>query len=319
MSDFFIGIDLGGTNLRCAVIGRDRRVVGRHETPTRAHEGPDAVIGRLADGVREAARIADVDFNDIAGIGVGSPGPLDARAGIVLESPNLQWVRVPLAALLHERTGREVYLENDANAAGFGEYWAGAGQGHASMLLMTLGTGIGGAIVVDGQLRSGPDGTAGEIGHVCIADGGRRCGCGRQGCIEAYASAPSTVARFREARRLGWSSRLEDRDGLTAADIFRAATDGDNLAQHIVEETGRYLGLMAGGMANLLNPDICVFAGGMIKAGEQLFRPIREAARKAAFDVPGERMKIVPAALGEDAGLIGAAACAMIRHDARTA
>jgi len=320
MDRHYIGIDLGGTNLRVAVVGRDKRVRGRHEAPTLAQEGPLAVVERLAQGVRAAAASAAVPLEDVAAVGIGAPGPLDAARGVVIEAPNLPgWIDFPVARRLREATGLEVYLENDANVAGYGEFWAGAGQGARTMVLLTLGTGIGGALIVDGRLHAGPDGTAGEIGHLCVADGGRRCACGRQGCLEAYASAPSTVARFREAARLGWPTRLDAREDLSCAAIFGAAAEGDDLARHIVAETGRYLGIMAGCMANLLNPDRCVFYGGMTRAGELLMAPIREACERQSFRTPFARMRILTAALGEDAGLLGAAACAMERHGAGAA
>ena len=313
---YFAGIDLGGTNLRTAIVDRDKNLLGRFEMPTLAQEGPMAVVERLAQGVRESAAAARIAMEDIAAIGIGAPGPLDAAKGIVIEAPNLPgWIDFPVAHHLRQAAGIDAYLENDANVAGYGEFWAGAGQGASTMVLMTLGTGIGGAIIVDGRLHAGADGTAGEIGHVCVADGGRMCNCGRRGCLEAYASAPATVARFQEAAARGWPTRLQNRPNLTCADIFEAAAEGDDLARQIAEETGRYLGIMAGSMANLLNPDRCVFYGGMVRAGELLFAPLREAARRQSFKTPFSRMRILPAALGEDAGLLGAAACAMRRHD----
>ncbi len=316
MTQHVVGIDLGGTNLRLGVIDSDAQILARTDMPTNNEDGYEGVLERMAEGVRGVLKQVGLDAGDIVGIGVGAPGPLNSETGVVLEAPNLKWENVPVAALLKEKTGIPVQLENDANCAGWGEYWAGAGRGSRNMLMMTLGTGVGGAIIVDGKLQRGPDFTAGEIGHIVVVDGGRRCGCGNEGCLEAYASATATVARFREAMDLGWQTSLKAKkvDEITCADIFKEAFAGDNLARHIVEETGRYLGLMAGNMANLLNPDRCIFSGGMIQSGEILFEPIRRECKRIAFRAPGERIKILPAELVHDAGLIGAAGLALVAH-----
>ncbi len=314
MSSFVIGIDLGGTNMRSAVLDNNHNLLARHEIDTNPEDGPEAVIDRMARSVSESLSISGLQKTRILAIGVGTPGPINVQTGVVTFSPNLKWENVPLVSMLEERTGIKVIMENDANAAGWGEYWAGAGRGCRNMVLMTLGTGVGGAIILNGHLITGPDWTAGEIGHVVVADGGRLCGCGARGCIEAYASATATVERFREALKFGWHSSIADKPAnITCADIFAAAIEGDNLAHHIVAETGRYLGLMAANMANLLNPERCVFSGGMINAGDILFDAIKAECTKHAFEQPAKRMQILPAELGEDAGLIGAAGCALER------
>ena len=312
MSDYYLGIDLGGTNLRCAVVDQSRAILARHEAPTHANEGPDAVIHRMAEGVNVAVAAAGLQNKDICAIGIGAPGPLDGKRGVVIEAPNLPgWVEIPLGPRLEALTGIRTFLENDANAAGYGEFWAGAGRGCDSMIMMTLGTGVGGAVILGGKLWTGPDGTAGEIGHVCIIANGRVCGCGRKGCIEAYASANSTVARFREARAEGTATMLTG-ENITCADIFAAAAKGDPLAKNIVAETGRLLGLMAANMANLLNPERCVFSGGMSRAWNLLSPSLLGEVERHALATPRARMQVLPAALGDDAGLIGAAGCAMV-------
>jgi glucokinase len=180
------------------------------------------------------------------------------------------------------------------------------------MIMMTLGTGIGGAVIIDGKLWTGLDGTAGEIGHLCVIDGGRVCGCGRKGCIEAYASATATVARFKEARSNGEQTSLADKD-VSCADIFQAAKKNDALSIRIASETGRLLGLTAANMANLLNPERCIFSGGMIRAWDFLYPAIQNEVNRHGLKTPRDRMKVLPAELGDDAGLIGAAACAMVK------
>ncbi|MDR3210324.1 MAG: ROK family protein [Planctomycetota bacterium] len=317
MSKHLIGVDLGGTNLRAAVIDRQHRVLTKFECPTLAIEGSQAVINRLIGGIEEAMRQAGLKQADIAAIGMGIPGPLNQKAGIVYSTPNMPgWENIPLAALVRERTHITAFIENDANCAGWGEFVTGAGVGVRHMMMVTLGTGIGGAIIIDGKLHTGRDGTAGELGHICIIDGGRPCGCGGRGCVEAYASATAVTARFKELLDQGWRSPLAvKRDFLTTQDIFSAASGGDPVALHIVEETGHFLGVMASSIAEFLNPDRCIVAGGMIQAGAILFDAMRQACLNRNVH-PSRTMEIVPAALGGNAGLVGAADQARVRLEA---
>lgn len=321
MSKHLIGIDLGGTNLRCGVVTDDPKLVTKRSQGIEPKASADTVVAMMADMIGEVLSETGLQASDITAVGVGAPGPLDGKRGIILEAPNLGWRNVPLAQNLRQKVGIEVVLENDANCAGWGEYWAGAGAGCRSMVMMTLGTGVGGALILDGHLLRGPDGTAGEIGHVVIVDGGRPAATGNHGALEAYASATATVARFKEAMDYGWESSLSSipRKEITCRHIFDAAHEGDSLAVHIVAETGRYLGLMAANMANLLNPERCVFSGGMIEAGDILFNAIREECLRRAFPVPASRMEILPAQLGPDAGLIGAAGVALVITNERQA
>ncbi|MCC8166555.1 MAG: ROK family glucokinase [Planctomycetes bacterium] len=317
MASHYIGIDLGGTNFRCGVIDENHQIVSKYETPTNAQEGSSAVIDKLVDGIERVLLTAEKLSDDIMGVGIGFPGPLNQERGLVFNAPNMPgWENVPLAEIIRERTGIRTFIENDANCAGWGEYVHGAGRGVQHMMMVTLGTGIGGAIIIGGKLHIGRDGAAGELGHVPIIDGGRRCGCGASGCVEAYASASSVVRRFRDMLDQGWSSSLRDRyDTLTSYDIFTAGAAGDPVALHIVEETGHYLGVMASAVAELLNPERCVVAGGMIQAGEILFGTIRRTCLNRNHH-PGRTMEIVPAELGQNAGLIGAADTARVRLEA---
>lgn len=314
MADLFLGVDLGGTNLRSAVIDREHTLLSRVATATAAQEGADAVITRLADCMKKAMEEAGVKASDVRAACVGVPGPLNQKTGVVHSTPNMPgWRMVPLAEILSERSGVETFIENDANCAGWGEYKAGAGRGCNHMMMVTLGTGIGGAIILNGRLHIGRDGTAGELGHVCIIDGGRQCGCGAKGCVEAYASATAVVARFKELLDAGWHTPLEGkREFLTSADIFIAAANGDPVAMKIAEETGHFLGVLASDVAELLNPERCVISGGMIEAGDLLFGAIRRTCLERN-EHPGRSMEILPAQLGGNAGLVGAADQARVR------
>ena len=315
-SQHYIGVDLGGTNLRCAVVDAERNILSRVEHPTEAHEGSNAVSNRIVDGIRAAMDEAGAAQADIRALGIGVPGPINQRTGVVHSAPNMPgWDNVPLADIVADRLGVATFVENDANCAGWGEFVAGAGRGCRHMMMVTLGTGIGGAIIIDGKLHLGRDGAAGELGHVCIVDGGRPCGCGARGCVEAYASATAVVRRFIELLDEGWHSPLaEKRDYLASHDIYAAAEAKDPVAMRIVEETGHYLGVMASAVAELLNPERCVVSGGMIQAGAQLFGAMRDTCLNRN-NHPGRTMEILPAQLGPNAGLTGAADYARVRSE----
>ena len=194
MTGYYIGVDLGGTNLRCAVVDENNRILSRMELPTKAQEGPEAVIDRMVSGMMDAVARAGLETGEIAAVGVGYPGPLNQDLGMVYSAPNMPgWKNVPLAELISLRIGIPTVIENDANCAGWGEFVAGAGVGCRHMRMVTLGTGIGGAIIIGGRLHVGRDGSAGELGHVCIIYVCRQCACGARGCVEAYASATAVV------------------------------------------------------------------------------------------------------------------------------
>ncbi|MDR0868207.1 MAG: ROK family protein [Planctomycetota bacterium] len=307
---YVVGIDLGGTNARAAAVDRDLHIAARNRCSTPAADGFAAVMRSLAQLTDDMLRDAKIDKSEVGGLCVACPGPLDGDQGIVIHAPNLQWFDVPVVKTLGDLTGLKTILENDANAAGYGEFIAGAGKGAQTMIMMTLGTGVGGAVVIDGQLRRGPSWTGGELGHTVILDGGRQCACGQRGCLEAYASATSTVGRFVEARQAGSPSSLTAA-AVSCREIFTAAKAGDELAKEIVAGTAHYIAVAASNLANLLNPDRLVISGGPIQAGDFLFDQIRAEYVNRPFTRPVRHMQILPATLGEDAGVVGAAGCAL--------
>jgi glucokinase len=320
----FLGLDLGGTNIKVGLVDHTAKLIAQSSVVTPAEKGPDAVLAAMAAAARDVVAKAGHSMNDVVAIGVGSPGPLDLRNGIVRQAPNLPgWTNVPVEAKMHLLTGRPCVLENDANAAAFGEYWAGAGKNTniRHFVAFTLGTGIGSGIVVDGKIVHGATGMAGEGGHVIIYPNGRRCGCGQHGCVEAYASANSTAKRAVEALEQGANSsllasfkgRLQE---ITSKDIFDAAKAGDPLATRIVDETAEALALTCLNFSRILEPQMIVFAGGMIYAGDFLFDKIRHFYNKHTWTVPGDPPKITAAVLGNDAGAIGAAGIAWAKHPA---
>jgi glucokinase len=309
-----VGIDLGGTNLKVGLVSPEGKLLAERRAPTDVPQGAKHVAGVMVRLARELLAEGGLTAKDVLAAGIGSPGPLDTRTGCIVKTPNLVgWDGAPLAAMVSEGLGVKTFLEGDANAACWGEHWVGAGRGVDDMVMITLGTGVGGAVILNGQLLRGPDDTGGHIGHVTVEPGGYQCACGVKGCLEAYASAPNTVRRFREAVRRGEKSSLAATEDLTAQDLHRAAAAGDALARRTIELTGWYLGIVLGALANVLNPELCCVSGGMINAGEMLFRPMRESMRGHCFELPGRRLRVVPAELGEPAGIIGAAGCALSR------
>jgi glucokinase len=319
MSQVVIGIDLGGTAIKSAIVSRDREVLAKNSCPTNAQNGPDAVLDTIAEAAQKLIDDAQLSPENVLAIGVGSPGPLNWQTGIVYEASNLPgWDNVPLVKEIENRTGLTTFLENDANAACYGEFWLGAGQGTQNMAVFTLGTGIGGGIVIDGKLLRGLDGTAVEFGHLIMQRDGRQCGCGAHGCLETYASVTGMIHTATEGLDAGTKSTLTelsqgDHNNLTGKMIALAAEAGDPFAQHVFKETATWLGLGIASIINLQNPERIILCGGMIAAGDLLLNPTRKVAMKNAFTVPAKRCQILPAGLGEDAGVIGAAGCALDR------
>jgi glucokinase len=318
----FIGIDLGGTNLRASVIDEEAKVLSRARVDTLAGEGPDAVLDRLAQLAREAVASAGLAMSDITACGVGSPGPLDAATGVVIFSGNLPgWNNVPLAARMTDALGVTTFLENDANSAAWGEYWCGAGRGSSEMAIFTLGTGVGGSIIVGGTLHRGGDQMAGHLGHIILIADGRPCPCGSIGCLEQYCSATAVAREAREATEFGVRTGLEDIPPaqITAQSVSDAAQKGSPFCRELLRRTGRFLGIGMATLVNVLDPQVIVVCGGMAAAGDLLFEPCRAAVRRLAMRPASERVKIVPAELGGDAGVIGAAGLAMRRADGEKA
>ena len=301
---WIVGVDIGGTNLVVGVVRSDGGgPAGVRTAPTRPEDGAAATVHRIAAMAREAAAAVGVRFpEDVAGIGAGVPGLLDPASGSVLATPNLGWENVPLRELLAEAAGVPAILHNDADCAAYGEWRRGAGQGARCLVCLTLGTGIGGGIVLDGQVYQGAAGGAGEVGHTCVEINGRLCGCGARGCVEAYASGPAIAARAVEA---GYGDGHPE--GVTAEAVCGAVADGDRRAARVVAEAGAVLGVAVANLVHLLAPDVIVLAGGVARAGELLFAPLRREVRRRAFAPASAACRIVPAAFLETAGVVGAA------------
>jgi len=313
-----LGLDLGGTNMVGAALTTGGDLLAKSKIPSEVSKGPGHVIDRIVACLSDVLAQSGCSREDVLAAGIGSPGPLNPYTGVVYTTPNLPgWKDVPLADELREKLGVAVFVENDANSAAYGENWLGAGRDCKDLVCLTLGTGIGGGIILNNELIRGLDGTAAEIGHMTIEMNGRKCGCGNHGCLEAYASATGIVNRTREAIEGGGETILTEMvpelGDLTAKDVSIALERGDDLARRIMTETGEILGIGIATLVNLLNPEVVVLCGGVIAAGEPLFKPVRETVKKRAFPAPVARVHIVPSVLGDDAGVIGAAGVALAR------
>ena len=316
---FIIGVDLGGTNIVAGAMTVDgTRHLNIRSIPTNASLGDEGVADRmvtLVEGViLDTMRETGVQRSDFVGVGVGAPGPLDREKGIVLVAPNLGWQNFPLRDRMHDRLAMPTTLDNDANCATFGEWWQGAARGGRNVVGLTIGTGIGGGLILNGMLYHGASDMAGEIGHTTIDLNGRHCKCGNYGCLEAYASASAIATRAREVlvREEGESvipamvhGRFED---ITAQTVYDAAKAGDAVANEIVRDTARYLGAGVANLLNIFNPDTVVIAGGVTAAGDALFVPLRSEVRRRAFGPAVRAVKIVPGTLPGSAGVVGAVA-----------
>jgi glucokinase len=321
---FIIGVDLGGTNIVVGAMPDDgTRHYGLRSQPTLAEQGADAVVERIAKMIREVMEVtmteAGVTRKQFAGVGIGAPGPLDRERGIVIVAPNLGWKDFPLRDRVSQGVGLPVTLDNDANCATLGEWWIGAARGGRAVVGMTIGTGIGGGLVVDGRLWHGASDVAGEIGHTTIDMHGRRCKCGNYGCLEAYASGPNIAERARERLSGDGESVLMRMVGgkvemITAHTVYEAAHAGDEIALDVVKETASFLGAGVANLLNTFNPDVVVIAGGVTQAGEALFEPLRAEARRRAFKPAFDACRIVPGELDGAAGVVGAVATFRQQH-----
>lgn len=315
---YIIGVDLGGTNIGCGAMSADGgQQFGMGWSLTRAVEGADAVVehitGMIERVIAQVIAETGAEREDFLGIGVGAPGPLDREKGIVVVAPNLGWRNFPLREAITTRVGLPVTLDNDANCATVGEWWRGAARGGRNVVGLTIGTGIGGGIIIGGRIYHGASDVAGEIGHTTIDANGRSCRCGNYGCLEAYASGPAIALRAREALERDEASTLHklvggNLDLITAATVYDAASDGDALAQELVRDTALFLGTGVANLLNTLNPDVLVICGGVTRAGERLFVPLRAEAKRRAFRPAFEACRIVPGSLPGTAGIVGAIA-----------
>jgi len=301
-----IGVDLGGTNIKGGVVNLQGQVLKRMSSQTKAQEGPERVLDQIARLVQKLKGEGKIE-----GLGVGCPGLVEPTLGMVRDPPNLKgWKEVKVKGELEERLGLQVEVANDVNAAALGELHFGAGRGVKDFICLTLGTGVGGGLILDGRLFTGSRGTAGEIGHLPVNIFGPRCRCGNYGCLERYVGAEYITERAQAKLKDNPQSLLSplNRGGRSTPKLIaEAAQRGDCLAKEVFQETGEIIGAALSGVVNLLNPELIIVGGGVAQAGELIFGPMRKALAERAMNEDIQRVRVVPALLGEDAGLIGSA------------
>ena len=321
----YIGIDLGGTNLRAAIADTDTgQIFHQRKCPTLAAEGQEAVIGRMVQLIRELIQISGEPACAIKGIGIGVPGTPDIDTGVIKFLPNLpgKWLNVPLQAIIQEQVQLPAALINDVRAITLGEWTFGAGRGAETVVCLAIGTGIGGGVVVNGQFHLGIGGTAGEFGHHVVEVDGLPCGCGGRGCLELYASGPAIAAMGVKEVMHGHTTRIgelvdHDLNRIDAGVIVQAAREGDPVAMGILQRAGVYLGIAVGNILGVISPQKVIFGGGVSVAGDLLLRPIVETVNERVHVIPLQKVQFVLAELGINGGLIGAALWAKRRCDAQ--
>ena len=307
MFKYVFGVDLGGTTVKIGLLTTSGEKVDVWEIPTRTEQNGKYILGDIAKSIRAKMEEKGITDSEVMGVGIGAPGPVDSK-GVIYNAVNLGWGKFNLEDELHSIVKLPVKAGNDANVAAYGEAWKGGGKGYSNMLLATLGTGVGGGIIIDGKLLNGATGAGGEIGHIHIEDEEEdTCGCGNHGCFEQYASATGAVRLAkRELVASNEDSVLRSENDLTCKLIFDAAKAGDALAKRVIEKYGYYLGKGLAAVASVTNPEVIVLGGGVSKCGEILFDLLRPSYEKYVF--PGSaNVKFALAELGNDAGIFGAA------------
>jgi len=313
LNDLIFAADLGGTHLRVATVDGHGKIHFRCKQNTPQGTDPNEIVGAIVNVVREYRKASGAASDGLKAVSLVVPGTVKAEEGTVVKAPNLPCLDgFPLAAALTNELGLPAILENDANAAAVGELWQGAARGCRTIICVTLGTGVGGGIILDGELWRGVDGAAAEIGHMCVDPfGGVACTCGSRGCLEVFASATAIVRMTREASPRHPDSILHASGELTAQTIFEAGLKGDELALEIFRRMGVYLGIGLANLINILNPEMIVIAGGVVNGWDLFEKDMLQQVEERAFPLLAARVKIERAKCGDDAGLLGAARLAI--------
>lgn len=307
-----IGIDVGGTNVKIALVDENGKIIYSNSVPTYAQMGYEYTVNNIKQAIRDLMKETNTEAKDIQGIGFDFPGQVDYKTGVVKLAPNIPgWVNVPIAQMIEDEFHIPTRIDNDVRCAALGEMNFGAGRGCENFICITVGTGIGSGLVINGKLVRGAANAAGEIGHIKLQSvGGPICGCGDTGCLEAFASGPSIVAMAQEYLKGGKSTKFREMAGaegeITPYIVAKAAEAGDPVAKRIFTIIGEYIGIGLTSVINLLNPERVIIGGGVAEAGDLLLEPIRKTIKERAMVVAGSSVEIVPAELGNSAGVIGA-------------
>ncbi|WP_018658839.1 ROK family glucokinase [Allofustis seminis] len=313
MNRKIIGIDLGGTSAKFAILNEEGQIQVKWSVPTDIRHNGSKIVPDLIQSIRHHLELYQMDLDDFLGIGMGSPGMIDYEKGTVVGAYNLNWSEVQFVRQQFEEAfNLPFFIENDANVAALGEQWQGAGEKADNMVFVTLGTGVGGGLITDGHLLHGCQGAAGEIGHITIIEDGYDCTCGKSGCLETVASATGIVRVARDlSEQFAGDSALkcmiDDGQDINAKIVFDSAKAGDHFANIVVDHVVNYLALALGNVANLLNPSVIVLGGGVSHAGEFLTHKVQEKVKEYVFLTIRDTIKVRQAILGNDAGVVGAA------------
>ncbi len=307
MKEIILATDLGGTNLRMAAVDRKGTVLYRTKRETPQTTRVDEIVCAIVEAAEESHQAVKAQ-GAVLGFAAAVPGTVNVEKGIILKAPNVPSLDgFRISATLKNELNLPCFLENDANAAAVGESWLGASKDFQNSILVTLGTGVGGGIIIDGKVLRGADGTAGEIGHICVEPFGVPCGCGSRGCLEQYASATAIVRLTRELESIYPTSDLPGKSRLSALEIYESGKQGDELALEVFRQQGFYLGIALAGLINILNPEVIVIGGGAAAGWDLFIPPTIEQIRKRAYQEPAKRAELTPAKCGDDAGILGAA------------
>ncbi len=313
----YLGIDLGGSNISVALANVAGKIIGFDRIETLAHRGPEQIIDHIIKLAKQLQKSENIPSSVLQAVGVGVPGVLNYTTGVVRFSPNLPgWINIPLRQKLRSAFKKTVVVDNDANVAAYGEKWQGAGKKYNHVVVYTLGTGVGGGIILNGKIFHGSSGGAGELGHTTILPEGPLCACGNRGCLETLVSGAAIGRAGREALQDGNKSLLrelcEDQpENITAKTVFQAARKGDAVAKEIIRRTGKYLGIAIAGIINLLNPEIVIIGGGVSISGRDLLPYVEAEVKKRTMKALAECTRIVTAELADKAGVMGAVGIAI--------
>ena len=313
--DKYIGIDLGGTKILTAVADKNGKIIAEAKLPTETELGQEKIKKNIFKSIESVMEKAELHNNDIRAIGIGSPGPLDVESGVIHECSNLPIKNMPIVDLIEEKTDIPASLQNDANTAALGEKVFGAGKEAENLLYITISTGVGGGIIIDGKIYYGVNGNAGELGHITIDPDGPLCGCGNQGCLESFSSGTAIRRMAVEALNKGESkmlAQLHENEGyLDAALVAQAASEGDEVSKEIFKNAGNYLGIGLANFVNIFNPEMIILGGGVMKAKEFFLNETKEVLKQRALEAPQNIVEIKEAVLGDHIGVKGAIAVAM--------
>ncbi|CAM3005790.1 ROK family glucokinase [Paenibacillus sediminis] len=307
--NIYVGVDLGGTAIKVGICNEEGQLLHTYEGPTETDKGVDTVINNIEKYVRLIVEQSPFTWDQLAGVGAGVAGFTNVREGIIILAPNIGFRDVPIRKILEERLGKPVKIDNDANVAALGEAWSGAGKGIDNCVCFTLGTGVGGGIIINGKIYQGFSGMAGELGHISVVPDleAIQCGCGKMGCLETVSSATGIIRMANDAVERGDRTSLALEENIAAKTVFDAAKAGDEVALRIVNRASFYLGKAMAAVAAVLNPERFILGGGVSKAGDILFNEVKEVYAKLAPEPLQQGVEIVPAKLGNDAGIVGAA------------